>query len=394
MESTLKVPLDSVVGLEYYEEKVSGSRLALGIVMLTVGRIAGIKAAFGSCQTIYSSDGTTQHLEAECFSGSIGSRYEWPDLDRLEQRQPSTGRFTLRMKNEALETHYTDQFRMAYADHPPGTTVFPTPERNLLAIGTPLNPLSATNSDGRDVLPDLRYQDNRIYTIDTATVRRMFSERERDWVDFRLVVPPDAEEITIAMRARNSLQSTILFYDVMLRDQGLGAMHWSETLNSSLWYAWRLSTWYRQASGIEILVEQDGEFEKQGRFGDSGPITWKPIATRIPLGRHGDTVTIRLAMVPDSWSIDWVGFDTGEREEPVLQEVYCSESRDSRAEQREDVVAAIHDDDGRFLVNYPGEWLDLSFDLPPLSEGRQRTLFIYSKGYYVEWIRPEWVAAR
>ena len=56
-------------------------------------------------------------------------------------------------------------------------------------------------------------------------------------------------------------------------------------------------------------------------------------------------------------------------------------------------IMAMAEDDGRYLVTYPGEWLGLSFNLPPTT-GRQRTLFLYSKGYYVEWVRPEWIRER
>ena len=51
------------------------------------------------------------------------------------------------------------------------------------------------------------------------------------------------------------------------------------------------------------------------------------------------------------------------------------------------------EDDGDYLVTYPGESMDLTFQLPPMAD-RQRTLFIDSKGYYVEWVRPEWVRER
>ena len=385
-------PIDSVLGLEYYDEYVPGGRVA-GSLMLAASVGPGLLAVFGSCPTVYTSDGTTQHLEAECFSRSIGSRYERSDLDRLEQRPPESGRFTVRVKNEALETHYIDRFRLGYVDHPVGTNVFPDEDGEILSIRSPRPIIAARDRRGADLSTAIRYQDNISHAVDTASIRRMMQSGERDWLDLTLAVPRDAESITLALRGRNTLESTILLYEVMMRDQGLAVLEWSETLNSSLWYAWKLSRWYNGNSGIDVSVEHDGEFEDVARITDAGPIAWKPAAVRVPLGDHGDTVRIRLAMQPDSWSIDWVGFDLSTEEPLELKELAPSSILDHEGKSRAGMIASIDEDDGDYLVTYPGEWLDLSFDLP-VKAGMQRTLFVLSKGYYVEWVRPEWVRAR
>jgi hypothetical protein len=221
----------------------------------------------------------------------------------------------------------------------------------------------------------------------------MFQQRARDWVECTLAVPREATSVTVALRGRNSLVSTLLLYDVMMRDQGLQSIEWSEKLNGNLLYAWRLGEWYKSFSGIEISVEHDGKFVTEERIHDVGPIAWKPIAARIPLGEHGDTVRIRLSFLPDSWKLDWIGFDAREHETPEFHEVKGARAQDNVGRRRDDAVSKIAGDDGRYLVTYPGEWLDLTFDLPPKT-GEQRTLFVYSKGYYVEWVRPEWVRER
>jgi hypothetical protein len=395
-----KGPLDSVVGLEYFDKEITGARIpgtvlvdatTTGVSALATGVL--LKVVFGSCPTVYTSDGEQERLEAECFSYSIGSKYELPDLDRLEQRRPSAGPFTLHLKNEALETHYIDAFTLGYVDHPFGTEVFPTDDGTVLAASNLQSPVSARNSEGKDLTSLFRYRDNIAYAIDSATVRRMFSRSERDWIELAVPVPRDAEELTLALRGRNTLENTVLLYDVMMRDQGMGAVEWSESLSSSLWYAWQLYRWYTSMSGLNITVEHDGEFVDAGRVTDTGPIAWKTIATRIPLGEHGDTVRIRLNSLPDSWSIDWIGLDAGDHDQPELHYVACSSAEGATAQRGPTAIAAIAEDDGSYLVTYPGEWLDLSFNLPPTT-GRQRTMFLYSKGYYIEWVRPEWVRER
>lgn len=389
------MPLDSILGVEYFDETVPGARGAASIPLAfaTAQAVALLGAAmFGSCPTVYTFDETRHRLEAECFSYSIGSMYELADLDRLEQRTPAAGRFTLRLLNEALETHYIDRFRMAYVDHPAGTEAFPTDKGEVLLVRNPRPAAIARSSQGQDVTSLLRYRDNLAYAIDTARISELFSRGERDWIELTLPVSPDSREITLALRGRNSLENTVLLYDVMMRDQGLSVIDWSQSLDNDLLYAYRLHSWYETLEGIDIEVENDGVFEHVVRIADTGPIAWKPVAATVPLPEHGDSVRVRLSFIPDNWRIDWVGFEEERFDEPELRVIDCSDAR-GNVPALTSVADAIADDDGEYLVTYPGEWLDLSFELPA-NFGRTRTLFVDSKGYYVEWIRPEWVRER
>ena len=133
------VALDSISGLEYFDKSLKGSRLAGSLLLGTVttgeialGSLIILKAIFGSCPTVYSVDNSGEHLEGECFSYSIGRRFENVDLDRLSMPNIVDGRLTLRLKNEALETHYINQFNLVYADHPRGTEAFPTDDGEIV----------------------------------------------------------------------------------------------------------------------------------------------------------------------------------------------------------------------------------------------------------------------
>ena len=46
-------------------------------------------------------------------------------------------------------------------------------------------------------------------------------------------------------------------------------------------------------------------------------------------------------------------------------------------------------DDRQYEVSLPGDKYNLHFSLP--ETGRDYELFVYSKGYYLEWIRGEWL---
>jgi hypothetical protein len=173
-------------------------------------------------------------------------------------------------------------------------------------------------------------------------------------------------------------------------------LEWSKDINTDLWYAWKISRWYRQFSGIEILVYEDGEYVSKGRFFDTGPIAWRLTAAQVPLKDHGDSVKIRLSFLPDNWSIDWLGFDCDEYQSPPVNSAACVDTRANRDVIADGALNAVRKDDDDYLVTYPGEWIDLIFAVPSRQdpESVDRTFFVRSKGYYVEWVRPEWVRER
>jgi hypothetical protein len=397
------VPVDSVAAMEYFEQNVQGARVGASILLgavvgseIAVGSIALLKAIFGSCPTVYSLHDGSERLEAECFSYSIAKTFEMTDYDRLGPQELKNGRVVLRLKNEALETHYIDRFTLCYADHPAGTELFPADNGDVVAAGHLMEPLSAVNSQGKDVLPLISSRDGSTYSIDSASASEMLSARKRDWITCRVPVSKSSDGITVAIRARNSLENTVLLYDVMMRNQGLNVLEWTRDLNTSSLDALELAGWYRDNAGIDIQVFRGGEFVSAGKIFDTGPIAWKLAAERVPAEPGVDTLLVRLEFLPDNWDIDWIGFDPEYTTPPPVKEAVCVSCTSNNDRSQEDAAVRIGYADGSYFVTYPGESYDLTFDpgAAPADPGMERTYFVRSTGYYIEWVRPEWVKIR
>jgi hypothetical protein len=117
----------------------------------------------------------------------------------------------------------------------------------------------------------------------------------------------------------------------------------------------------------------------------------------IPVDPESDSLRIRLTFLPDNWLIDWVGFsfDGSDGLPPAvpLTMARAFRAQGNRPGTSDDAIRSLEEDDGKYVVTYPGEQIDLTFDIP--GQGSQlRTFFIGTKGYYVEWVRPEWVRER
>ena len=145
-----QVPLDSVAFLEYYSKRFEGLMFLASLPVVAIGTIAILKAIFGSCPTIYSFDGDNYTLEAETFSYSIAERFEANDLDRLDHGKLIDGLYSIKVANEALETHYINQLTLLAADHPPGFEAMPNEKNGITLFGKQSPILRATSKSGND----------------------------------------------------------------------------------------------------------------------------------------------------------------------------------------------------------------------------------------------------
>jgi hypothetical protein len=384
------VPLESVVGVEHYDKHSNlGTGLAATPIILA-GGVFLFKAIFGSCPTIYTFDGAGYTLEAEAFSYSIARAMEGRDLDRLDLGRPVDGEYRLMVTNEALETHYINSLSLTTVDHPVGCEALPSDNGGIILFGRP-NPLArATSRDGRDVSRLLASRDSGWYETDTALVRRLADTLVRDWIDIAVPVPTNARTACLAFKFRNTLLNTVWLYDVALKQQGLGALDWLAMDRMDIFSALRLRHWYSRNFGLHIQSPSGRGFREIARIRDTGPIAWHQVAVQLPL-KDRDTLRLRLDFLPDNWTIDWVGVSFENPGNPETRTVYCD-----RVEAGDGTVVSgaselFKADDRRYFITGPSDCYHLFFKPEPVPAGSERDWFVRTGGYYIEWLRRDWL---
>lgn len=404
--SVVAVALDSVLAMESFRTEHGGGfdpglqKLGYGVAgvaavaLLVLGAIAA-----SSCPTVYSGTAEAEVLEAEMFAHSIVPLFESRDIDRLAANIDEHGDVRLTIRNEFPETHYINHLELIEVAHASSERVVPDPSGRPIVLGRPLQLQRAADRDGRDVTEVLSSADSRAYASSQSRIDSAIDQGEgavRDHIDLEVSVPSGTAQIGLHLRMRNSLLTTALFHDIMLAARGPRALDWLGRDLNEIGPAVEFGQWSADNLGMHVSVSQGDEWLEVGRIGDEGPLAWADVAVAVPLdpGRPGLPVTIRLAFPADHWRIDQVSlFETahytGNRLVPLSSIVAADGS------EQLGMLSQLAEPDESYLITWPGHSFEAVFqaglDRPDGEQQRERTFFLASQGYYIEWVRGNWL---
>ena len=379
-----RIAIADVVLFETNVVKTSGVVAAMTVVSglsvaVTIACVANPKACFGSCPTFYLASGERggELLAAEGFSASIAPSLEERDVDHLFRARPDGRELVVRLTNEAYETHVIRYARIVAARRPPGGRVLAERDGHLVAASRLDPPRSCRAAEG----------DCRSAVAAMDGVERWSRTDGRDLAS-REVIELEFEagggERGLVIGARQTFLTTYLFYQALAylgRSAGemLAALErgGGRMADGSLDMRTVLG-------GIAVEVEgADGRFEEVGVFDETGPLAADVQVIRLPAGSGR---RVRLRVTRGHYRLDLVALAALDRE-PVhaveLEPVAVERGGASDAA----ALAALRGGDEQ-LVTGPGDEYRVHYRLP----AGDSELFLASRGYYLEWMRDEWVA--
>jgi hypothetical protein len=366
-------------------------------VVATIGGIAvgalaaaGLAVAiFGSCPTFYADSAGTELLQGEGFSYAIAPLFEQRDLDRLRLIDAKDGRIVLRVRNEALETHYINHVELLEIDRESDELALGDNLGHPVAIKHLRNPHSVRDRAGRNILPVISDVDDNVYATDESVARNISASDLDDYIDLTIAAPGKGDSVAVVLDLRNSLLNTVLLYDQILGAQGARSLEFLAKDLNHISNAVDLGRWYAANMGMRVSVLDGMRYRPVTRLGDSGPIAFHKVAVIVPAIRGADdSVRIRLSFVADDWRIDAIGVTT-EWRRPAYRFVAPSRVSMPESSQNADALAAIADPDETYLQTNPGQTLSVEFDVG--HSATARSWLLASQGYYTEWIRGSWI---
>lgn len=369
-----------IKGSPYLTGMIVISALSVG---LSIYCLANPKACFGSCPTFYAWDGEKMLLQAEGFSSSVSPSLEEKDIDSLYWAKPKNRDFEIKVTNEALETHVIRKAELLAVRKPNNGRIFLTPNGEFWKVVEIAKPSLCSAQEG-DCLKKI---------IEFDGIERMSPSNPENLATHEIVELEfdkfPAGKIGLLIGFRQTLLTTYLFY------QGLAYMGSS----AGYWFA-MLERGYKMAKnwikimgdllgGIEIIVKKDdNEWVKMGEVKEFGPIARNVLLLPFSVENPKSPLKIRLKMTQGLWKIDYLALAKLEgKESPISIQPFKVIDKNGRVD-REAKRKLL--DQSSALATLPGDFYLIFYKLPEDFENYE--LFIESQGYYLEWIRKEWIA--
>ncbi len=371
----------NISDISLLETNDPGPSLAGGLTVVT-GVTAGIgvyciinpKACFGSCPTFYASDGDTLEIQAEGFSSSISPSLEKNDIDMLYTAKGKND-FELVVTNEALETHSIRYANLLVFEKQYDERVFYSPEGIFYKTEGILPPTGCQNNSGECLAEVVNVDRIELYSLADPND---LDSKEEIIVTFEV---ENDENVGLLIGKRQTLLTTFLMY------QGLAYMGKSTTYWMAEFERSNISpkeNIFKLLGGIEIFSKDSyGNWKLEGEINETGPIATDFNIIPLKNNQH-DKVELKLRLTKGLWRIDYLGLATiSEKVTPILIQPYQVETITGTETYP---LSNLLDND-KYLVTYPGDSYRLKYRLP----FENAELFLDSKGFYLEWIRDEWV---
>jgi hypothetical protein len=387
-EGKLSIPMDSVALFETNTLNQSGSFVALTLITGASLALTGYcavqpKACFGSCPTFYL-PGDTLAPRAEGFSSSIAPTLEARDADALSATARGGDTLRVTMKNEALETHVVRSADLLAVPSPEAGRVLATPDESQFWRVRDEQPPAVCSAPEGDCRAALAASDDRerFSRADSTNL----AAKETIEMSFERPLGPGAG---LVIEARQTLLPTFLMYQT-LAYMGRDAGRWLALLErqSARLDDQRLGD---ILGGIEVLVPDDstaGGWRVAGSIDEHGPLATDAHIVPLPDSLPAGARRIRLRLTKGAWRLDHVTLARRTRSVEPSRLAPTTVLHAGNGTPAPEALEQLRDSSAT-LTTRPGDAYALRYVLPPGS--KRYDLFLSSQGYYLEWIREQWL---
>jgi tetratricopeptide (TPR) repeat protein len=362
-----------------------------------------------SCPYLYTWNGEKFEFITDFLGGGeMGNwqeagAYHYPDSDEFVRiapgkLKPKNGKYEIRVTNELEEVLFVDYLKLVAVEHDAGAEVYPNEGLGIPTAGKRIlyttrgerAPLSAVDTDGKNVLPEIEKLDRRFYDSFKSLNLRGYAA---------------PHNLTLNLDDKKDFQGRTLLLltgwtDYAFSSDNLAASQSGKSLFlPKLQVKNRRGEWRTIVDGIGIsvgrpqtlVVDLTGKFlsaSREVRIVTNFKTFWDKIA--VDTSEQQDVKTIELQ--PAVANLRERGFSEEIRFGEMIAANYETVLNDGRWKyfsgnftRTGDVKPLLNRIDDVFIISKTGDELVLSFDaLPEPAAGRKYTFLLYADGYSKE----------
>jgi hypothetical protein len=355
----------------------------LGVIGAIIGVILIIALATKeSCPFVYSFDGENYIFDAEPYGGATCEGLKRTDYCRLEHLNPVRGKYELMFRNEVNETQYTDEVKLLVVDHSPDVQVVPDYLGNFYMSSGPVGPLKASDEKGMDITNLVSARDGAAWQSNLPVKGPFADDSRRHQLTFVFVKPAEAQSARLVVNAGTALWGSEMIRK-MLELRGSGVDAWYQGISQHGLLYWQLYSFMEREElyTLKVYLNEARGWTQHGFLVGGGPFITEDRAYPIDIsGVQGETLLVQLNPPVGFWSINYIGLDCSQYENPRITELSPVSARDQNGN---DILPLISQTDGQYhSLPEIGNSEKYTFDAPAQSPGTQRSIFLKASGYY------------
>lgn len=392
-EGAVSIPIDSVLIFETNkkiqnpeESRIIALSILTGIdIAVSLICLSNPKACFGSCPTFYciNENDNFHYADAEGFSNAISPSMEYYDIDALNNKRLSQKTFSIIMKNEALETHCLRDIKLFAYPRKTGERVYQSPTNDFyLCENTYL--LSQAKANEGDITALLKNEDRQERF--SFSDENNLGSKEEIFLNFDSV--EKKRDLGLIIDFRQSLMTTYFIYSAIgyMGDE-VGDIFAKIESNKEIKEKLKRGI-IKELGNIDIYLwnDQKNNWELQDGLYETGPIAINKQLIPLKSLSSSSTVKLKLVLNKGLWRIDYAAL-TNIKEQ--VKPIEISPSTILNKGRLDNTALSEINNPNKYLISMPGSEYKFNFTLP--SSDTDYELFLYSKGYYLEWMRESWI---
>ena len=382
-EGNFSIPIDSIAIIEAnFVPSPSINPLSMLLIPLAVEIAIGTyclsnpKACFGSCPTFYVQDGDSMKLKAEGFSSSIAPALEADDIDALVGLKSMNGEIEIEMRNEAWETHVVRYVDLLIVPRN-GKSVFFSEDGKFYRVNNHILPKRVECPQEKDKCDLILNMDGKEWF--SLADDKDLGSREEIELEFDI---EGGKNYALVVGRRQTLLPTFLFYQTLAyMGDNVGELISKLARNEKAQS--KLKNLVDKITSIEIFVRDGKGWKRVGVIHGEGPLAID--YTLLPIGEiKENNLRVKLVMTKGAVRIDYISLvELGEEVEPIRIKPYAVIYQGKESDSALSLLLSEND----YLVTLPGDVYKIKYRVP---EG-DHEFFLKARGYYLEWMRKEWM---
>jgi hypothetical protein len=374
----VRVDLRDASRLDVVDVDTGVSVLAsLGVIAGVLGVVFAIVALTKeSCPFVYVDRGSGAELVGEAYAGAAFRSLARDDL--LPLPALPGGRVSIRLRNEAQETQFTDRLELLLVEHAPVLRAVSTHAAELLLVEGGAAPASARDLQGREATARVAALDGVLWEADAMAAAALESAPLSEGLIADFEQPPTPAVLEIFGGSTPWLDLVFGRFLAALGDRfDRYNARWNEPRASGLLRE------FKDREGIDLSVEVQTArgWSRVASVPTVGPIALRRVAVPIPdAASQAGMLRVRLRGGLGFWRVDALSLSQRVGARPRPRRIPAAAASGCESDGALERLAQA---DGRYhVLREVGDRLDLAFDVPPAPAGVERDAFLLTTGYY------------